>query len=159
MFSALISTQQLVAIFLFKLKNFFNWNIILYNIVLVSAIYQHESATDVHESRPSQTSLPASSPSHASGLSQSTGFELLASHSKSPRAIYFTRGDVYFSALLSALAPPSPSPTESTVSVICVCGSLAALLSLHLQERGSGQPLTTLRIVLHLKTFNRVLSC
>ena len=127
--------------------------------MLVSAIYQHKSATDTHTSCPSRTSLPPSSPSHPSSLSQSTGFELPASYSKSPLAIYFTYGDVYFSMLLSPLAPPSPSPTESTESVLCVPVSLTALLSLHPEERGSKRPLTTLSIILHLKTFNRVLSC
>ena len=42
-----------------------NW---LYNIVFVSAIYQHESATGVHISPPSWTSLPPPIPSHPTPL-------------------------------------------------------------------------------------------
>ena len=45
----------------------------LYNIVLVSAMHQHESAIDIHMSSPSWASLPPSTPCHPSMLSQSTG--------------------------------------------------------------------------------------
>ena len=46
--------------------------------MLVSAINRHESAIDIHMSYPSWSSLPPSSPSHASRLSQSTEFECLS---------------------------------------------------------------------------------
>ena len=45
----------------------------LYNIMLVYAIHQHESATGMHASPPSGTSLPSPTSSHSSRLSQSTG--------------------------------------------------------------------------------------
>ena len=48
----------------------------LYNTVLVSATRQHESAIGMHSFRPTGTSLPAPTPSHPSGLSQSTRFPL-----------------------------------------------------------------------------------
>ena len=45
---------------IYFLKLVFNWRIILYRIVLVSSIHQHESAIGVHMSPPSCTShLPA----------------------------------------------------------------------------------------------------
>ena len=65
----------------------FNWQITTYNIVFVSAIHRHESGIGIHMSPPSWTSLP---PSYPSRWSQSTKFELPASYSKFPLAIYFT---------------------------------------------------------------------
>ena len=64
----------------------------LYSIVLVSAIPQHES------------SLPPPTPSHPSRLSQSTRFELPASYSKFPPTIYFTYGNVYQFSLVQSLS-------------------------------------------------------
>ena len=67
----------------------------LYNIVLVSAIHQHESATGIHMSPPSRTSLLPLTSSHLSRLSQSTGLSSLH-HT----ANYFTYSNVYVSMLL-----------------------------------------------------------
>ena len=36
----------------------FNWRIIIYSIVMISAIHQHESTIGIHMSPPSWTSLP-----------------------------------------------------------------------------------------------------
>ena len=80
-----------------------------YNIVVVSAMKQHESATGTHMSPPSWSPLPPPTPSHPSRLSHSTGFELPASYSKSPLVIYFTYGDVYVPMLLS-ICPSLSSP-------------------------------------------------
>ena len=74
-----------------------------YNIVMASAIHQHESVTCTHVAPPS--------PPHASGLSRSTGFGFPASYIKLPLAICFTYGNVYISLLFSQIIPPSPSPT------------------------------------------------
>ena len=74
-----------------------------YNIVMASAIHQHESVTCTH-------AAPPSSP-HASGLSQSTGFGFPAAYIKLPLAICFTYGNVYIPLLFSQIIPPSPSPT------------------------------------------------
>ena len=53
----------------------------------------------IHMSPPSWTSLPSSTQSHASRLSQITRFELPASYNKFPLVIYFTclcfNGNVY----------------------------------------------------------------
>ena len=45
---------------------------LLYNIVLTSAIHQHESDTGIHMSPSSWTPFPSHTPSHPSRLSQST---------------------------------------------------------------------------------------
>ena len=49
----------------------------LYNIVLVSAIHQHESAVDIRMSPPSEASLSPPTPSHSSKLSQSPSLSSL----------------------------------------------------------------------------------
>ena len=69
---------------------FFNGQIITYSIGLVSATHPYESAIGIHMPPPSWTSLPSPTPSHPSRFSQSTKFELPASYSKIPLAIYFT---------------------------------------------------------------------
>ena len=72
----------------------------LYNIVMVFAIHQHESATGIHvSSPPSWTSLPPLSPPCPSGLSQSTNFGCSASCIKLALVVYFTY--VYHSFLTS----------------------------------------------------------
>ena len=82
--------------------------------MLVSAIHQHESVIVIHMSPPSWTSLWPPTPSHPSRLSQSTRFELPASYSKFPLAIYFTYVNVNVSVSLFLFIPPSPSPTAPT---------------------------------------------
>ena len=62
---------------------------------------------------PSQTPLPAPSPSHPSGLSHCTGFECPVSCIELGLVIYFTYGNVHVSVLFSQIIPPLPSPTES----------------------------------------------
>ena len=86
----------------------------LYNVVLVPAIHQHESAIGIHMCPPSYTSLPPPSLSHPSRLSQSTGVELPAPYSKFPLAVCFTHGNAYVSMLFPLLIPPSPFHTVST---------------------------------------------
>ena len=86
----------------------------LYNIVLVSAMYQHELAIGIRMSPPFGASLPPPTPSHLSRLSQSTRFELPASQNKLPLAVCFTHGHVCVSMLPSRFVLPSPFPTVST---------------------------------------------
>ena len=76
---------------------------LLYNIALFSAMYQHESAIGLCMSPSSWASLPSPTPSHPSGLSQSSGFELPASYSKFPLALYFKYGDIYWIHLCNFL--------------------------------------------------------
>ena len=84
-----------------------------YNILLVSAIHQHESAIGMRV--PSLLNLlPKSTPFHSSRLLQSTRFELPVSYSKVPLAIYFQYGNVSVSMFLLQLVPPSPFTTVST---------------------------------------------
>ena len=63
---------------------------LLYNIVLASAIRQHEPAIGICMHPPSWASLPPPTPSHPSRLSQSAGLSSL-SHT----AICFTYGSVF----------------------------------------------------------------
>ena len=70
---------------------------LLYNVVLLSAIHWHESATGIHMSSPLWISLPTPTPSHPSRLSQSTGYELPASYSKFPLAVCFIYDNAYVS--------------------------------------------------------------
>ena len=86
----------------------------LYNIMLVSAIHQHELAIDTYVSPPSSTSLPPPAPSYSCRLSQTFRFQLSASYSKFSLAIYFTYDNIYVSILLFPFVPPSSSPTVST---------------------------------------------
>ena len=58
-------------------KFIFNWRIILYNIMLASAIKQCESIISIHMSPLSGVSLPPLTPSHPSRLSQSTRLNTL----------------------------------------------------------------------------------
>ena len=64
-----------------------------YNIVLVSAVHQHESAMGIRLSTPSRPSLTPPFSPHPSSLSQSAGFELPASYNKCPLAICFAYGN------------------------------------------------------------------
>ena len=73
----------------------------LYNIVLVSAIYELESAIGIHVSLLHELpSLLPPIPCHPR-LSQSTGFELPASYSKFHWLSNFAYGNVSVSVLLS----------------------------------------------------------
>ena len=94
------------AMFFFYLVN---WRIVIYNIMLVFARRQHESAVRIcvppHPESPS--------PPYPFRLSQKTGFGCLASCIKLALVIYFTRGNVYALMLFSQIIPPSPSSTES----------------------------------------------
>ena len=78
----------------------------LYNIVLVSAIHQHESDIGIHMPPPSSTSLPPPTPSPPLQVVTEPWFEFPESYSKFPLAIYFTYGGVY---------------SISFVCCICVC--------------------------------------
>ena len=106
--------------FVFVLLLIEGW--LLYNIVLVSAIHQHESTTVRHMSPSSWTSLPPFTPSHCSGLSQSPGLSSL-SHSKLPLAGCFTQGSVYVSMLLSPFVAHFPYPAASAAcQQVCSLG-------------------------------------
>ena len=106
---------------------------LLFSIVMVSAIHQHQSAIGIHRSLPSWTSLPPPSMSHLSKLSQSTSFGFLTLYIKFPLANYSTYGNVYVSKLLSQIISPFPSPA---VSKICLY-SYIFIASLHI---GSSVP-------------------
>ena len=90
----------------------------LYNIVLVSAIQQGESAVSIYTSPPS-SSPPLPTPP----LEVVTEYrlELSVLYSSFPLAIYFTHGYVYVSVLLFWFIPPSPSRTVYKSSLyVCI---------------------------------------
>ena len=96
----------------------------LYNIVLVSAIHQHESAIGIHMSHPPLPRYPIKPPPASypiSRLPQSPGFELPASHSKCTLAVCSPHGDVCVSGPLSQFVPPAPSPRCPQVWCLCLC--------------------------------------
>ena len=69
---------------------------LLYNIVVVLP-YIDMNQPQVYMCPPSQTPLPSPSPSHPSGLSQSTSFECPVSCIKLGLVIYFTYGNIHSS--------------------------------------------------------------
>ena len=81
----------------------------MYNIVLVSAIHQHESAIGIHMS-PRSSASPTPHPIPSIQVVTEHQFELLESYSKFPLAIYFTYGSVYVSKLLPPFVHLLPTP-------------------------------------------------
>ena len=105
-------------------KFIFNWRIMLYNIVLVPAVQQHESAIGIHifpSSWASSHPTPHPSPlGHHKALSWvSCAIQLLPT-------CYFTQGSEYMSMLLSQFVPLSPSLTVS-ISLFSMFVSLPTL--------------------------------
>ena len=78
----------------------------LYNVVLVSAIHQHEPAIGI------ACLLPLEPPSHSHPIPSlevvtELWVELTASYSKSTLAVRFTYGEIYVLMLLSQFIPLS----------------------------------------------------
>ena len=123
------------SIVFFKINLVFNWRIIPYRILLVSAKHQHASAIGIHMSPPSWTSLPSLSPSHLSRLLQSPCLSSLSHTAVSlpvipvPLAICFTYGNATLHVTSSIHLTLSflPSPHHVHKSVFYVCVSTAAL--------------------------------
>ena len=86
--------------------------------MVVFAICWHESPMGVHVS---WTPLLPPSPSHPSGLSQSTDFECPVLCIEPGLVIYFTYGNIHVSMLFSQIIPPLPSPTESKSLFLSLC--------------------------------------
>ena len=99
---------------------FFIARYLLYSIVLVSAIHQHESATGI--SVPSLLNLPPIS--HPSRESQSSGLSSLCHRAAFPLAICVTQGKECFHAALSTC----PSLSFLTVSASLSSMSASPLL-------------------------------
>ena len=101
-------------------KNIFIARYVRYNIVLVSATCQHESATDIHMSPPSWTSIPSPTPSQPSRLSQSARLSSL-SHPADFHWVSIPHMVMYVSMLLSPFIPPSLSHSVSTAFPLLPC--------------------------------------
>ena len=86
---------------------------LLYNIVLVSAIYQHESVIGTHMSPPSWTSLPPPTPSHPSRLLQSLSLSFL-SHTANSHWLFYTWQCICFYVILSIRPTLSFFPRHPT---------------------------------------------
>ena len=106
----MLDKKQIWAIFL---KFIFNWRIIALQIVLVSAIHQHDSAIGIHMFPLSWPFLPPPVPSQPSRLSQSTGLSSLG-HTANSHWLSVVRMAMYMfpcSSLHSShplLPPPQP---------------------------------------------------
>ena len=103
-----------------------SWTELLYNIVVVFAIYWHESAIGVM-CPSSGIPLPPPSPSHPSESSQCTSPDCPVSCIEPGLAIYFTYGNIHVSMLFSLIIPPLPSPTESKVCSLYLCLLLSCI--------------------------------
>ena len=90
---------------------------LLYHIVLVSAIHQHESVKGVHMSPPMWTYLPP----YPTPLDCHRALRWVPCIIQQILTIYFTYGKMYFSSS-SQFITTSPSPT-----VLHVCASITAL--------------------------------
>ena len=87
----------------------------LYNVVLVFTIQQHESAVSIHV--PPPLGPPSRRPIPPLQVITEPQAELPGLHSGFPSAVYVTRGSVYISALLSLLVPPSSPPAISVLNI------------------------------------------
>ena len=90
----------------------FNWRLITLHIVLVFAIYWHESAMGIHV-LPILNPFPTAFPAHPSGSSQCTSTEHPVSCIEPGLVICFTYYNIPVLMLFSQITPPLPSPTES----------------------------------------------
>ena len=90
----------------------------LYSVVLVSAIHQHESATGIHVF---PILNPPPSLYHPSRSSQCTSPKHPVSCIETGLAIHFTYDNIHVAMPFSQIIPPSPSPTESKDCSIHLC--------------------------------------
>ena len=89
----------------------FNWKTIGYNTVLVSTIYQYESAIGIYWSPPSWPSFPL----HPMPLGCHRALGLSSVHHKTnSHWLSILHMVMYMLQCHSQFAPPSPSPTVST---------------------------------------------
>ena len=91
---------------------FFYWRIMLYNIVVVSAIHQCKSVMIILYICSLLSHPPLLIPALSVVTEHAAGLPVL--HSSFPLAVCFRHNGAYVSMLLSQLVPPSPSPTVST---------------------------------------------
>ena len=102
------------SLFIFFFNLFLVGGYLLYNIVMVSAIHQHESGIGIHMFSPFWTSLLPPTPSHPLGCHRALYLSSLHDTTNFQWLSDCTHGNVYVSVLLSQSVPPSPFPTVST---------------------------------------------
>ena len=90
----------------------------LYNVVLISAIQQCESAISIHMAPPSWTSLPRPPHPFPLGCLGAWGWASL-SYSNSPSAVYFTFGNIHISVF--NLSHPLLPPLCPQFCSLCLC--------------------------------------
>ena len=118
--TSVVNLEFLIILYSSFLKFIFNWKIILYNIMLVSAVQQHESVISIHISPPSRAFLPLPIPPLQVVTEYQAKFPLL--YSNFPLTVYFTHGSVYMSVLCSQFIAPSPyTPVSTYVSLFLPC--------------------------------------
>ena len=112
-FVDLILLSFFLFLFFFKFKFlYFNWRLIIYNIVLVLP-YINMNFPRVYTCSPSWTPFPPPSPYHPSGSSQCTSPKYPVSCIEPGLAIRFIYDIIHVSMPFSQIIPPSLSPTES----------------------------------------------
>ena len=98
--------------FLIEWINLFHLEANYFTILWLFLLCINMNQPGVYTCPPSWTHLPPPSPSHPSGLSQSTGFGCPDSCIEPGLATYFTYDNTHVSMLFSQIIPPSLSPTE-----------------------------------------------
>ena len=110
---------------------------LFYDVMLVFAIQQCESAISIRLFPSSWASVPCPTPPHCSRSSQNTGFDSLYLYSKFPLAICFIHGNVSVSVLLSQFVPPSPFPAVFTSFLylrLCSCPAIKFISTIFLNS-------------------------
>ena len=122
----LLSLDVDLKLLLFFKFIYFNWRLLLYNIVFVLP-YINMNLPQVYMCSPSWIPLPLPFPYHSSGSFQCTSPRHPVSCIKPGLVIHFIYDSIHVSMPFSQIIPPLPSPTESKRlwNSSCRLGSMA----------------------------------